>query len=312
MIIENSNFKNILTCQQTGVSKRIMKMAISNQKPTMFDNLLRTLLVLTLFHLFGCEKPQVQKKEEGYPLSIIVQDQGYWEGSSAEASETFFLNDEELFCLKESKRPYSGVLKVRARNGTVAALRSYVNGLPEGDFHEWHENGSLKTKQQYKGGLKHGYFFIWTSKGEIYSRRYYKDGLEDFGRFEDEGAASTGQSLAALELKEWEGPGPEFYKKFAGDPKRDGMVWIRETEELYNGTITALDDRGKKEAVLRFKNGKYQGTISKWDEDGKLWEEGEFDRGELVAFTIKEGKPFDPNQVIDLSDDPSMAKLLFE
>jgi len=287
-------------------------MAISNQKPTLFDNLLRTLLVLALIQLFGCEKPQVQKKEEGYPLSIIVQDQGYWEGSSAEASETFFLNDEELFCLKESKRPYSGVLKVRARNGTVAALRSYVNGLPEGDFHEWHENGALKTKQQYKGGLKHGYFFIWTSKGEIYSRRYYKDGLEDFGRFEDEGAASTGQSLAALELKEWEGPGPEFYKKFAGDPKRDGMVWIRETEELYNGTITALDDRGRKEAVLRFKNGKYQGTISKWDEDGKLWEEGEFDRGELVAFTIKEGKPFDPNQVIDLSDDPSMAKLLFE
>ena len=287
-------------------------MAISNQKPTLFDNLLRTLLVLALIQLFGCEKPQVQKKEEGYPLSIIVQDQGYWEGSSAEASETFFLNDEELFCLKESKRPYSGVLKVRARNGTVAALRSYVNGLPEGDFHEWHENGALKTKQQYKGGLKHGYFFIWTSKGEIYSRRYYKDGLEDFGRFEDEGAASTGQSLAALELKEWEGPGPEFYKKFAGDPKRNGMVWIRETEELYNGTITALDDRGRKEAVLRFKNGKYQGTISKWDEDGKLWEEGEFDRGELVAFTIKEGKPFDPNQVIDLSDDPSMAKLLFE
>jgi len=289
-----------------------MKMAISNQKPTMFRTTGVTMLLLSSFCFISCEKPQVQKKEEGYPLSIIVQDQGYWEGSSAEASEKFFLNDEELFCLKESKRPYSGVLKVRARNGTVAALRSYVNGLPEGDFHEWHENGALKTKQQYKGGLKHGYFFIWTSKGEIYSRRYYKDGLEDFGRFEDEGAASTGQSLAALELKEWEGPGPEFYKKFAGDPKRDGMVWIRETEELYNGTITALDDRGKKEAVLRFKNGKYQGTISKWDEDGKLWEEGEFDRGELVAFTIKEGKPFDPNQVIDLSDDPSMAKLLFE
>ena len=36
------------------------------------------------------------------------------------------------------------------------------------------------------------------------------------------------------------------------------MVWIRETEELYNGTITALDDQGRKEAVLRFKNGKYQ------------------------------------------------------
>ena len=56
---------------------------------------------------------------------------------------------------------------------------------------------------------------------------------------------------------------------------------------IYNGTITALDDQGRKEAVLRFKNGKYQGTISKWDEDGKLWEEGEFDRGILVTFTSK-------------------------
>jgi len=287
-------------------------MAISTKKPTIFGKTQSFGLCFLFFFLFSCEKPQVQKKEEGYPLSIIIQKQGYWEGSSAEASETFFMNDEELFCLSETKRPYSGVIKVRARNGTVAAIRSYVEGLPDGDFHEWHENGSLKTKQQYKAGLRHGYFFIWTTKGEIYSRRYFKDGLEDFGRFEDEGAASTGQSLAAIELKEWEGSGLEFYKKFAGDPKRGGMVWIRETEEIYTGTITALDDKGRKEAVLRFKNGKYQGTISKWDEDGRLWEEGEFDRGELVAFTIKEGKPFDPNQIIDLSDDESMAKLLFE
>jgi hypothetical protein len=136
--------------------------------------------------------------------------------------------------------------------------------------------------------------------------------MEDFSRFEDEGVAQTGASLASVELKEWQGTGPEFYKKFAGDPKRDGMIWIRETEELYNGTITALDDKGRKEAVLRFKNGKYQGTISKWDEDGNLWEEGEFDRGILVTFTIKEGKPFDPNQIIDLSEDPKMASLLFE
>ena len=32
----------------------------------------------------------------------------------------------------------------------------------------------------------------------------------------------------------------------------------------------------------------------------------------LVTFTIKAGKPFDPNQVIDLSEDPEMASLLFE
>ena len=287
-------------------------MATSNQKPTKFRKHGTLCLCSCFIFLWSCEKPQEQKQEKGYPLADIIQEKSYWEGSSIEASDTFFIDDENMFCLKESKRPYTGVIKVRARNGTVAALRSYISGVPDGDFYEWHENGNLKSKQQYKNGVKHGYFFVWTSNNVIYSRRYYQDGMEDFSRFDDEGVAQTGATLASVELKEWQGTGPEFYQKFAGDPKRDGMVWIRETEELYNGTITALDDQGRKEAVLRFKNGKYQGTISKWDEDGKLWEEGEFDRGILVTFTIKEGKPFDPNQVIDLSEDPEMASLLFE
>jgi antitoxin component YwqK of YwqJK toxin-antitoxin module len=294
------------------VGKRLLKMANTYQKPIMFGKSKAICITFSCFVLFSCEKPQVQKQEKGYPLADIIQEQSYWEGSSIEATDTFFMDDENMFCFKETKRPYTGVIKVRARNGTVAALRSYISGVPDGDFYEWHENGNLKSKQQYKNGVKHGYFFVWTSNNVIYSRRYYQDGMEDFSRFEDEGVAQTGASLASVELKEWQGTGPEFYKKFAGDPKRDGMVWIRETEEFYNGTITALDDQGRKEAVLRFKNGKYQGTISKWNEDGKLWEEGEFDRGILVTFTIKEGKPFDPNQIIDLSEDPEMAKLLFE
>lgn len=290
----------------------LSKMANSINKPKWSFSKLGAILIPSILFFSSCEKPQVQKKEAGYPLVDIIQEKSYWEGSSIEAADTFFMDDENVFCLKDSKRPYTGVIKVRARNGTVSALRNYISGIPDGDFYEWHENGNLKSKQQYKNGVKHGYFFVWTSNNVIYSRRYYQDGMEDFSRFENEGVAQTGASLASIELKEWQGTGPEFYKKFAGDPKRDGMVWIRETEELYNGTITALDDQGRKEAVLRYKNGKYQGTISKWDEDGKLWEEGEFDRGILVTFTIKEGKPFDPNQIIDVSDNPDMANLLFQ
>ena len=287
-------------------------MASSTQKPNMIHNTRFIFSLCIALWTTSCEKPQVQQKAEGYPLGDIIQEQAYWEGSSVEASEMFMINDQDFFCLKESKQPYSGVIKVRARNGTVAALRNYLNGAPEGDFYEWHENGNLKSKQQYRGGLKHGYFYVWSTKGIVYSQRYFQNGLEDFGRFEDEGIIQTGQSLASLELKEWEGTGAEFYKKFAGDPKRGGMLWIRETEEIYTGTITALDDKGRKEAVLRFRKGKDHGTISKWDEDGRLWEEAEFDRGVLVTFTLKKGKPFNPDQIIDLSEDPTMANLLFE
>ena len=71
--------------------------------------------------------------------------------------------------------------------------------------------------------------------------------------------------MAAPELAKWEGKAEDFYFKFAGDPKRGGLVHIRETEELYDGNVTALDNQGRKEAILRC-NGKYNGTISKWDE----------------------------------------------
>ena len=79
-----------------------------------------------------------------------------------------------------------------------------------------------------------------------------KDGLEDFGRFEDESAANSGQSLAAIELKEWEGSkDSNFTKSLPRDPKRGGMVWIRETEELYTGAVTALDDKGRKRSSAK-------------------------------------------------------------
>ena len=272
-----------------------------------------SILAVFLFISFGCEQNQPPPEEQkGYlTLSQLLQEEEYWEGSSLEYKDTFFTNEEGEFCKTETKVPFTGVIKIRSRKGSISELQSYSTGLMNGDFFQWHDNGRLKSKSQYKDGMRHGYFYIWTNSGIVYSRKFYDNDLEDFSRFEDDGASESGKSLAAIELEKWEGKGEDFYFKFAGDPKREGQLFIRETEELYSGTITALDDEGKKEAILRFSKGKYHGTISKWDEEGNLWEESEFDRGTLVAFTIKNGKPFDPTAIIDLSEDPSMVNLLF-
>lgn len=271
--------------------------------------------VAFLSHLFtGCESSQNDLPPEatqGVALQDMLAEEEYWEGTKLEYTDLFFLNDKDVFTKKDSNKTYSGVIKVRSRKGTIAKLESYSAGLKNGDFFEYHDNGKLKSKRQYKMGMRHGYHYEWLTNGTIYSRKYYQDDLEDFGRFSDEGISTTGKSMAALELAKWEGKAEDFYFKFAGDPKRGGLINIRETEELYDGNVTALDNQGRKEAMLRFRKGKYHGTISKWDENGGLWEEAEYDRGILVAFTIKNGKPFDPTQVIDVSDDPDMVNMLF-
>ena len=248
---------------------------------------------------------------QGIALQDMLEEAEYWEGTKLEYTDLFFVNEKDLFSKKDSNKTYSGVIKVRSRKGTIAKLESYSAGMKDGDFFEYHDNGKLKSKRQYKMGMRHGYHYEWLTDGTIYSRKYFQDDLEDFGRFSDEGISTTGKSMAALELAKWEGKAEDFYFKFAGDPKRGGLVHIRETEELYDGNVTALDNQGRKEAMLRFRKGKYHGTISKWDEKGSLWEEAEYDRGILVAFTIKNGKPFDPTQVIDVSDDPDMVNMLF-
>ena len=276
-----------------------------------FKRLVAWLSFATLLASCGQQESNPQDQEKKLTLSQLLQEEEFWEGNSLEYKEGFFTNDDGVFCKVETENPFSGVIKVRSRKGTIASLSSYTEGLMDGDFFEWHDNGKLKSKFQYKNGMRHGYFYIWTNSGIVYSRKYYQNDLEDFSKFEDDGASESGKSLAAIELEEWEGKGIDFYHKFAGDPKRGGVLYIRETEEPYSGTITALDDRGKKEALLRFAKGKYHGTISKWDESGNLKEESEFDRGTLVALTIKNGKPFDPTAVIDLSEDEGMVNLLF-
>ena len=289
-----------------------MDILFSTNKKQVPINLIAGLL---LFFCVSCEPEIIVEEVEEtnqLPIADLIQQKSYWEGSSAEFENSFQIDEEGNIKSKENDSSFSGYIKIRARNGTIISMKSYTSNLPDGDFFDWYENGKLKLKAQYKMGEKHGYFYIWTKKGDVYSQKYFQNGMEDFGRFENEGASETGKSMASLELAEWEGNGLEFYTKFAGDPKRGGLLHIRETEELYTGIITALDDNGNKEAILRYSNGKYEGRISKWDADGKLWHEAEYSRGDLVQITLKDGKPFDPNQIIDLSGDDTKVGLLFE
>ncbi len=227
-----------------------------------------------------------------------MQDGEYWDGLEDQFQETFETQD-ELLVRKEGESPFTGQISRRSAFGALTYRASYLEGRLHGDALAWHDNGALASKTGYAFNLKDGYEILWTTNGIEYSRKYFSEGLEDLTKAPEADNLQLGESPQAIALKEWSGNGSEFVLLFAGEPSRGGTLHIRETEELYNGTITALDDYGNKEAELHYENGRYHGMISKWDADGQLVEKAEFAEGNLVRLHVKDGQPFDPEKVIE-------------
>jgi len=269
-------------------------------------------ITFTTLLTFSCTKDNSSSDsvdEKPFTISEIVGGGVFWEGSQNQFKD-YFVQDYLELRIKESNKTFTGTYKIRTRQGASIAVGTYLKGLKHGDFYTWHDNGKLKSKRQYSDAMRHGYHYEWTQDGKIWSRKKYENSIEIIGWFEDEGLSEEYDDMASYELKDWNGTGKQFYAKFAGDPKEGGFLHIRETGKPYTGKITAFDDFGRKEAVLRFKNGKYEGVISHWDENGRLVDKKEYERGKLITYTIKNGKAFDPNQVIALKEDN--INMLFE
>jgi antitoxin component YwqK of YwqJK toxin-antitoxin module len=224
----------------------------------------------------------------------------FWDGFQSDFKSKFHTDDEECLIRTADGIAFNGEITTRIAAGALASRASYLAGRKDGDFFAWYASGALNSKTHFKEGIKEGIEIIWAEDGQELTRKHYIDGVEDINKLKDDEEEDEvwGQTAAAKALAEWTGKGNEFGETFAGDSSRDGTLFIRETEELYTGTITALDDSGKKEAELNFKEGKWDGAITKWDLEGNIWEKGEFTAGKLIGFEIKEGKPFDPNQII--------------
>ena len=249
--------------------------------------------------------PNSAKEQSGIAREIPNLREGdFWDGFQSDFKAEFRTDDEECLIRTADGVAFTGEITTRIAAGALSSRASYLAGKQDGNSFIWYESGVLNSNTHFREGIKEGLEIIWTEDGQELSRKYYIDGIEDLSKSKDKEDGEDvvwGQSPATKALAKWTGKGNELGEKFAGNPSRDGTLFIRETEELYTGTITALDDSGKKEAELNFKEGRWDGAITKWDLEGNIWEKGEFTAGKLIGFEIKGGKPFDPNQIIESS-----------
>jgi len=136
----------------------------------------------------------------------------------------------------------------------------------DGKWTEWYENGQKKLEQNYKCGRVIGKWTTWDENGQKMFEGNYKDGGLPGIRF----AIREGKWIV------WDENGQI---KSERNYKED--IEIGE-----GGSIITRYENGQKEAEVNWKDGKKDGKLIWWDENGQIMEEQYYKMGELKDWKI--------------------------
>lgn len=147
---------------------------------------------------------------------------------------------------KDGKPEGKWVEHLEGNVGNITRVCNYKNGLREGQWSETWEDGTPRSKSSYKNGEKDGVWIKYRKNGTPEKQTTYKNDLkngEDIIYFTD-GTVEKSTNYV--------------------DDKRNGV-----TKEFY---FTSGKSVPKSE--FTYKNGKQDGAYKRFDQDGKLKEEG--------------------------------------
>ena len=132
-------------------------------------------------------------------------------------------------------------------------VMNYKDGLPEGEFVEYHKNGALATKVSFKDGKKEGAQLNYFSNGQISEESNYVNGL-------------------------LEGTYKSFYTN--GSLREEGIA----KEDYFDGTYSLYYPNGNLEIQYNLKNGTYDGPYTEYDYDGKAYNVLVYKNGLITSF----------------------------
>lgn len=85
-------------------------------------------------------------------------------------------NRDGVFYEVNAKKPFSGTVIEKYRDGQVKEEMHYKDGEGDGHIIQWYENGQKKREENWKDGKQHGHFTGWYENGQKWFEQNYKDG----------------------------------------------------------------------------------------------------------------------------------------
>lgn len=197
--------------------------------------------------------------------------------------------DESLVCdLNENL--ITGLVKYYLPNGKLTNEVNFKDGKIEGLSRIYYPNGNLEVEVKFKDGRKNGFFKSYYPNGNLKFEKNYKDGKLD-------GTAKGFYKNGDLEYEKnyKNGKIEGLVKKYSEDGTlkiEPAYVYIGEfevkkcatdesllcdvNEKLITGLVKYHYSNGKLEREVNFKNGKIEGLVKEYSEDGALKTESEY------------------------------------
>jgi len=227
-------------------------------KPTIQYITLKQIIVLLVMIIvsYGCGRSQENIQ--------LVERNGLFYEINSEVPYTGRVVGEEEGTWKDGKR--EGTHTWWHENGQKKREGEYIDGKPEGTYTSWHENGQKEAEVNCKNGNLDGPFTAWYENGQK----------------KEEGTNKDGKVVA---VKIWDKDGnlqKELLQEVIDLENRNGLVYLRNSKTLYTGRVIVKYPNGKKKQEVTYKDGKWDGQFTGWNENGQKEWECTYKDGEVI------------------------------
>ena len=183
-----------------------------------------------------------------------------------------------------SQIPYSGPIERYHVNGQLRFKANYKDGKKEDGLWEfYHDNGKLKDSGNYKDGKKEGFWEEYYQNGQLNQKGNYKDGKkEGFWEFYQDNGVLDRKVYYKDEKNVWVS-NPQSPEDVV---ERNGITYQINQSNPFYGTVKFYHtgfygDKLSLYVVVTYIDGKKNGSVESYHENGQVWDKGNYKDGKL-------------------------------
>lgn len=224
-----------------------------------YDNFTRNLIEISEYK----DNKQNGQQRSYYPSGELKQILNFKDGLLVDTVYNYFRGGQIEDKIPVMNNERNGLTTNYYKNGVLRIALTYLNGEPDGEYKAYHANNQLEAEMTFTKGILNGTKKTYYADGQLEKEVNFSNDLENGpfkeyypnGQLEDEGTQANGIYV---------GQKKQYYS--------NGLVFsngVYDENGKENGSIDKFDSEGKKYITFNFKKGNLE-KIEVFDKSGAV------------------------------------------